>query len=169
MTAAPVSCNLRTAARASQRPLWCIRGDSWAVLGGAGEGLGGSRGGPGRVFSPLRRHLGATCRQHGGQDGNLQATWPNLGRTGAALGGSWAVLGGSGGFLEGSWAVKSVVEGVNPGVSGAAWRIARSLWKTKSSKKRSLQKSKVIQHARATLSATGGGGLNRVAHSAGPG
>ena len=43
-------------------------------------------------FSPLRRHLGATCPQHGGQDGNLQATWPNLGRTGAVLEGSGAVF-----------------------------------------------------------------------------
>ena len=62
-------------------------------------------------WSPLRRHLGATCRQHGsnlptrfaycrqhgGQDGNLEATWPNLGRTGAVLGGSGAVWGGLGG------------------------------------------------------------------------
>ena len=40
--------------------------------------------------------------------------------------------------------VKDDVEGVKKAVSGAAWRIARRLWKTKSSKKRSLQKSKVV-------------------------
>ena len=51
------------------------------------------------------------------------------------------------------WAVKSIVQ-------GAARRIARALWKTKSSKKRSLQSLKVVQHALATLSATGGGGFS---------
>ena len=50
-------------------------------------------------FSPLRRHLGATCQQHGGQDGNLQATMPDLGRTGAVLGPSWAILAPSWGHL----------------------------------------------------------------------
>ena len=112
-------------------------------------------------FSPLRRHLGATCRQHGGQDGNLEATWPDLGRTGAVLGGSGAVLGGLGRF--GGSKLASSGEGL-----GSDLRIARALWKTKSSKKRSLQKSNLVQHARATLSATGGGGFNRFAHSARP-
>ena len=51
-------------------------------------------------FSSLWKHLGATCRQHGGQDGNLQATWPNLGRTGAVLGRSGAVLRGLGRFRD---------------------------------------------------------------------
>ena len=102
-------------------------------------------------FSPLRRHLGATCRQHGGQDGNLEATWPNLGRTGAVLGGSWEVWGDPGevwrvlGAVKSSvGAVKGAVGAVKGDVHGPARRNARPLWKTKSSEKRSLQKSKVV-------------------------
>ena len=95
-------------------------------------------------LSALRKHLGATCWQHGGQDGNLQATWPNLGRTGAVLEGSGAVLEGSGAVLGALEPVKLSVKGVKDAVHGTDLRIARALWKTKSSKKRSLQKSKVI-------------------------
>ena len=96
----------------------------WGLLGGPGGcwgGSWGSRGGPGRVFSPLRRHLGGTCRQHGGQDGNLQATWPNLGRTGAVLDGSGAVLGGSGAILRRSWGHLGAVLAPSGAILGPSW------------------------------------------------
>ena len=46
--------------------------------------------------------------------------------------------------LEGSGASKALRAGGKAGVPGAALRNARAQWKTKSSKKRSLQKSKVV-------------------------
>ena len=82
-------------------------------------------------ISPLRRHLGATCPQHGGQDGNLQATWPNLGRTAAVseavLGMSGEVLGGSGAALGSLWAISGRSWGHLGPVLAPSWAILGDL------------------------------------------
>ena len=95
---------------------------------------GGSRDGSNMASWPISAHLGGILEQLAGNMADKMATCRQLGRTWAELGRSWEVLGRSWEGLGGLGAVKVSVH-------GADLRIARALWKTKSSKKRSLQKS----------------------------
>ena len=96
------------------------------------------------VAWPISAHLGGILEQLAGNMADKMATWRQLGRTWAELGRSWGVLGRSWEGLGGLGAVNPSVKGVKAGVHGADLRIARALWKTKSSKKRSLQSLKVV-------------------------
>ena len=82
------------------------------------------------------------------QDAVLEASWRALGRD----------LGGLGAFL-GSKALRG----------GAAPQISKPPWKDEVFEEEESERvCKVVQHASCHLTTSGGGGLKRVAHSAGP-
>ena len=120
----------------------------------------------GPMMRPRRPQMGPSCAQDGprwakrGEDGAKMAEDGEDGLQDAPLERQDAIL-------EASWrslGSKPQVEGVNPCVHGAAWRNARPLLKTSSSKS---AESEGGSARTAPLLEAGGGGFNRFAHSAG--
>ena len=109
MTAAPVSCTLRSELQFEQ--LGRLLRASWGLLGGL---LGASWGPPGSSWGPLGGSWGVLAASWGPLgykmifDCDLQATWrrvggdlgPSWGRPGPSLGSSWRLLGPLGALLE---------------------------------------------------------------------